>query len=115
MQDIVNELGRRLEYKAENGRYQGVRNSIGFDGLWEDFLIQSTNSFLVLGCADLMFAFLIPHKVIKNNLENFNKTIKKDSDSFYWHLRITQYEDKFFLHQTKIDSIPINDYMFGIK
>lgn len=34
LQDLVNELGRRLEYKVENGRYQGVTGSIGFDGLW---------------------------------------------------------------------------------
>ncbi|MGD0521176.1 MAG: hypothetical protein ABSA48_07970 [Terracidiphilus sp.] len=38
LQDIVNELGRRLEYTMENGRYRGTRKSdaIGFDGLWHD-------------------------------------------------------------------------------
>jgi hypothetical protein len=36
LQDIVNELGRRLGYKVENGRYQGVANQPGFDGLWFD-------------------------------------------------------------------------------
>lgn len=35
LQDLVNELGRRLDYRVENGRYQGVVNSIGFDGIWE--------------------------------------------------------------------------------
>lgn len=35
LQDLVNELGRRLEYKVENGRYQGTAGAIGFDGLWE--------------------------------------------------------------------------------
>lgn len=34
LQDLVNELGRRLDYEVENGRYQGVVNGIGFDGLW---------------------------------------------------------------------------------
>jgi len=34
LQDIVNELGRRLGYKVTNGRYQGTVNSIGNDGLW---------------------------------------------------------------------------------
>jgi hypothetical protein len=34
LQDIVNELGRRLEYRVTNGRYQGTVNAIGFDGLW---------------------------------------------------------------------------------
>jgi hypothetical protein len=34
LQDVVNEIGRRIGFKAENGRYQGVRNDIGFDGIW---------------------------------------------------------------------------------
>jgi hypothetical protein len=34
LQDIVNEMGRRLGFTAENGRYRGVRNDIGFDGIW---------------------------------------------------------------------------------
>jgi hypothetical protein len=34
LQDLVNELGRRLDYEAINGRYQGVQGKIGFDGLW---------------------------------------------------------------------------------
>lgn len=34
LQDVVNEMGRRLNFSVENGRYQGVRNDIGFDGIW---------------------------------------------------------------------------------
>lgn len=34
LQDLVNELGRRLEYTVENGLYQGRVGEIGFDGLW---------------------------------------------------------------------------------
>ena len=34
LQDIVNELGRRLDYSVENGLYQGRVNAIGYDGLW---------------------------------------------------------------------------------
>ncbi len=34
LQDLVNELGRRLGYVVEDGRYQGVVNGIGFDGIW---------------------------------------------------------------------------------
>ena len=34
LQDLVNELGRRLDYKVINGRYQGTTNAIGFDGIW---------------------------------------------------------------------------------
>lgn len=34
LQDLVNELGRRLDYNVTNGRYQGSSNAIGFDGIW---------------------------------------------------------------------------------
>jgi len=34
LQDLVNELGRRLDYKVQNGLYQGRSNKIGFDGIW---------------------------------------------------------------------------------
>lgn len=34
LQDIVNELGRRLDYEVRNGNYQGTSGSIGFDGIW---------------------------------------------------------------------------------
>lgn len=36
LQDCVNEMGRRLSYQVKNGRYTGVKNDIGFDGLWFD-------------------------------------------------------------------------------
>ncbi len=35
LQDIVNELGRRLEYRVEHGLYQGVHGKIGYDGIWQ--------------------------------------------------------------------------------
>jgi hypothetical protein len=35
LQDIVNELGRRLDYEVVNGRYQGTVNAVGFDGFWQ--------------------------------------------------------------------------------
>jgi hypothetical protein len=34
LQDIVNELGRRLDYKVINGLYAGKKNAVGNDGLW---------------------------------------------------------------------------------
>lgn len=35
LQDLVNELGRRLDYSVTNGRYQGIQKAIGFDGIWQ--------------------------------------------------------------------------------
>jgi hypothetical protein len=34
LQDLVNEIGRRLDFKVTNGLYQGSSNKIGFDGIW---------------------------------------------------------------------------------
>ena len=34
LQDLVNEVGRRLGFHAVNGRYRGVAQQIGNDGLW---------------------------------------------------------------------------------
>ena len=36
LQDVVNELGRRLGYDVEYGLYQGKTNSINFDGVWKE-------------------------------------------------------------------------------
>ncbi|MEZ5831191.1 MAG: hypothetical protein R3D05_08415 [Dongiaceae bacterium] len=35
LQDLVNELGRRLDYEVENGLYQGKHGQIGWDGIWK--------------------------------------------------------------------------------
>jgi hypothetical protein len=34
LQDLVNEVGRRLDYSVANGRYQGTAREIGYDGIW---------------------------------------------------------------------------------
>jgi hypothetical protein len=34
LQDIVNELGRRLDFDVVNGIYQGKKTAVGFDGIW---------------------------------------------------------------------------------
>ena len=34
LQDLINELGRRLDYNVKNGLYQGIVSAIGYDGIW---------------------------------------------------------------------------------
>lgn len=34
LQDVINEIGRRLGFKVTNGRYRGHKGAIGNDGLW---------------------------------------------------------------------------------
>ncbi|MBL9182951.1 MAG: hypothetical protein JNN17_12490 [Verrucomicrobiaceae bacterium] len=33
LQDVINEVGKRLGFKVEQGRYRGIQGEIGFDGL----------------------------------------------------------------------------------
>jgi hypothetical protein len=35
LQDIVNEIGRRLDFRLTHGRYRGTSNQPGHDGLWK--------------------------------------------------------------------------------
>ena len=35
LQDLVNELARRLDYEVSNGLYQGTVKAVGYDGLWK--------------------------------------------------------------------------------
>lgn len=35
LQDVVNEIGRRLGFQVENGRYRGAQDQSNYDGLWE--------------------------------------------------------------------------------
>lgn len=36
LQDVVNEIGRRLDFQVLHGRYRGISNQPGHDGLWAD-------------------------------------------------------------------------------
>jgi hypothetical protein len=35
LQDVVNQIGKRLGYSVVDGRYRGSVNQVGFDGLWK--------------------------------------------------------------------------------
>jgi hypothetical protein len=35
LQDIVNQVGRRLGFTVTDGRYRGAGGQIGYDGLWQ--------------------------------------------------------------------------------
>jgi hypothetical protein len=34
LQDLINEIGRRLEFEVEDGLYRGKKTSVGYDGIW---------------------------------------------------------------------------------
>jgi hypothetical protein len=34
LQEVINQIGRRLSFKVEHGRYRGTSGRVGFDGVW---------------------------------------------------------------------------------
>jgi hypothetical protein len=34
LQDIINQVGKRLGFQVAEGRYQGTKSNVGYDGLW---------------------------------------------------------------------------------
>jgi len=44
LQDIINQAGKRLDFKVEYGLYQGSKNTIGYDGIWD---LNQENSIIV--------------------------------------------------------------------
>src|SRR5712692_9360821 len=34
LQDVINQIGRRLGFQVTDGRYRGVTGQVGYDGLW---------------------------------------------------------------------------------
>ncbi len=44
LQDIINQAGKRLDFKIEYGLYQGSKNTIGYDGIWD---LNQENSIIV--------------------------------------------------------------------
>ncbi len=44
LQDLVNEVGSRLDFEVEHGLYRGSQSTIGFDGIWRN---QSGDSLII--------------------------------------------------------------------
>jgi hypothetical protein len=74
LQDVINEIARRLDFEVINGRYQGIRNDIGFDGIWkngvDDFVVEikTTDAYLI----DLDTPDGYRTQLIESNLVNKN-------------------------------------------
>jgi hypothetical protein len=58
---------------------------------WNEFLSEAQTAFFVLGCMDLPYAFAIPLKVLRSQLDALNTTTT--SKKTYWHVHLTEIED----------------------
>jgi hypothetical protein len=52
---------------------------------WDKFLCEGTESFLVLGCADLPLAFAVPYAVVQQNLSVLNR-----SANGHWQMNVVE-------------------------
>jgi len=90
---------------------EGQRYWYAYHPRWDEFLEAGEESYLILGCMDLDFAFAIPRETIIQNLENMNITMKPEGKS-YWHILISEREkSKYELYLPKIGShLPLDGY-----
>jgi hypothetical protein len=75
LQDIVNELGRRLGFSVKNGLYQGRQGAIGFDGLWK-----SANATLVVE-TKTTDAYTFPLETLGRYLESLQVQNRADDST----------------------------------
>ena len=73
------------------------------------------DSYIILGCMDLDYAFAIPREVIIENLNNLNMTTKVKGES-YWHITLTESpEGTYQLTLPKIRShLDLEQFKFSI-
>lgn len=99
LQDLVNEIGRRLGYTVENGLYRGVKNKVGFDGIWKaeksaDLIVEvkTTEAYTI----DLDKLFEYKRKLELDGLVNIDSKIlivvgRKDTNALEAQVRGSRY------------------------
>jgi hypothetical protein len=82
---------------------------------WDEFLSEGSESFLVLGCMDLPFAFAIPLHVLRGNLSALNTTTTERST--YWHIHLAESEagDYMLLLPKQSKQLELNSYKVNLK
>ena len=81
---LVCTISKRYE-KSDNQRYW-----YAYHPQWNEFLSAGKMGDFVLGCMDLDIAFVIPIKKMQKHLDNFNTTMKEESNIMYWHIVIAE-------------------------
>ena len=81
-------------------KYDGLAHVaywFAFHPYQKDYLEGSNDSYIAYGCGDEHTLILIPFKEFANFLDDLNITEKEDR--FYWHVRITNENGRFYLHR----------------
>jgi len=82
---------------------------------WDQFLREGRDSFFVLGCMDLSFAFVLPLKLLRSNLDALNTTTTERST--YWHIHLAETEpgDYALLLPRRSQQLPLAEYKLDLK
>jgi hypothetical protein len=117
LQDIVNELGRRLGFEVENGLYQGRKNAVGFDGIWRspdaDLVIEVKTTDYVTVSLDKLARYkerLVESNHVSRNISTLIIVGREDTGAleaqvrgsrFAWEMRLISIERLTKLVQIK--------------
>jgi len=99
LQDIVNELGRRLDFEVEDGLYQGKKNAVGFDGIWRhkdqpDLIIESKTTDYVTISLEKLANYkerLFADKMVQQNASTLIVVGREDTGALEAQIRGSRY------------------------
>jgi hypothetical protein len=79
---------------------------------WDSFLAEGDSGHFALGCVDLDVVFALPLSTIRENLDFFHITERKDGKSYY-HIKILEPDNgQYFLQLPKNDTdLPLSEYI----
>jgi hypothetical protein len=100
---------------AVSKRYDGYYQPYwyAFHPAWLKFLEEGREAYFVLGGMDINDAFAIPVSVVKQNLENLNRSDKPDR--YYWHVVLKKENGKLVWNLTKTGTtVSLEPFRFQI-
>lgn len=84
----------------------------GFHPHQKDYLEDSEQSYLALGCGSEATTLMIPYRHLVPWLDGMNVTTLEDR--FYWHISVYREDDKLVLHRRKgYERIDLDSYLLG--
>lgn len=82
---------------------------------WDDFLGDGSESYFVLGCMDLSFAFAFPLSVMRKHLDALNTTTTEHG--IYWHVHLVELQNGEYamLLPKRSQQLPLKEYRVSLQ